>query len=218
MTRIAHHEYNRSAPPPNSGHITAPQRVPGPGQSRHFATQRTTPSRSPRGRGSADRGGIHARFRLSDPKIEPLSTAVRRAEHYLLRFGSIIACEREVFHEEVFGYATRSRHSFRRPIIGGYARVRVRRLWSEPSSQQCVGPMHMGRSKSSLVPETYGSSCRSYAQRNVGLHQVITFGAARRPRLSLRQPQPEPGWAMSQTGQVRPSRPRSRRVRCSPES
>jgi hypothetical protein len=83
----------------------------------------------------------------------------------------VITCEWEVFHE-AFGYATRSRHSFRRPIIGGYARVRVRRLWSESPYQQCVGPMRMGRPKPSLVPKTYGPHSRSHAGWDDALLQV----------------------------------------------
>ena len=92
----------------------------------------------------------------------------------------LIGCEREDFDEDAFGYAIRSRRSFRRPVIGSCARIRAWRLWSERPSQQRDGAVHLGRSKSSLVPETHGSSCRSSARRHVGLHQVIAFGAAPR--------------------------------------
>ena len=35
--------------------------------------------------------------------------------------------------------------------------------------------MRMGRSKSSLVPETHGPSCRTYARWNAALLQVVAF-------------------------------------------
>jgi hypothetical protein len=38
---------------------------------------------------------------------------------------------RKWFHEEGFDCTTRSRHSFRRPIIGDYAREQV--VWTDPS-------------------------------------------------------------------------------------
>jgi len=43
-----------------------------------------------------------------------------------------------------------------------------------------VGPMRMGRSKSKLVPESYGPSRRLRGPWTVALLQVIAFGAARR--------------------------------------
>ena len=49
-------------------------------------------------------------------------------------------------NEKAFGRAARSRDCFHRPIIGGYACVRVRRLRSERPSRP-VGPLPLGRSK-----------------------------------------------------------------------
>jgi hypothetical protein len=51
-----------------------------------------------------------------------------------------------------------SRDTCHGPFMGGYARVRVRRVRSEPPSRS-VGRLPLGRSKSILVPETH-RSCR----------------------------------------------------------
>jgi hypothetical protein len=67
------------------------------------------------------------------------------------------------FHEKAFGCATRNRDSFHRPVFGGYACIRVRRLRSEPPSRR-AGPLRLGRSKSSLVPETHGPCSRERSQ------------------------------------------------------
>jgi hypothetical protein len=92
-------------------------------------------------------------------------------------------CEhRRVYHEEGFGYGNRNRHAFRRPIIGGYARFRFRRLRAEPASQQCNGPVHLGRPKSGLVLATYGPSGRSCAQWQFGLCQVSHLRSAKGPQ------------------------------------
>ncbi len=84
------------------------------------------------------------------PKIDLLSNPVQReqkhAERRLLRFGVAIVCHREVLHEKAFGRATRRRHSFRRRIVGGDARVCVGRLRPELPSR-CGGAMRLGRSK-----------------------------------------------------------------------
>jgi hypothetical protein len=77
---------------------------------------------------------------------------------HLLRFGARITCQEEVFHEKAFGCATRGRDTCHGPFMGDYARVRVRRVRSEPPSRS-VGRLPLGRSKSSLVRETH-RSCR----------------------------------------------------------
>ena len=68
-----------------------------------------------------------------------------------------------------------SRDSFHRPIMGGYACVRVRRLRSESPSRP-GGPLRLGRSKSSLVPETHGPCSCSWSQWDAVVYEV------RRPR------------------------------------
>ena len=60
---------------------------------------------------------------------------------------------------------------FRHSIIGDYARVRVRRLRSEPPSQR-MGLMRMGRSKSRLVPEKNRPSSYAYARWDIALLSV----------------------------------------------
>jgi hypothetical protein len=110
-----------------------------------------------------------------DRTAEQPGSAEKHAEYHLLRFGLIITCHLEVLHEKAFGCATRSRDSLHRPVIGGYACVCVRRLRSEPPSQS-VGPLRLGRSKSSLVPETHGPCSRSWSQWDAVVYEV------RRPR------------------------------------
>ena len=108
-------------------------------------------------------------------------------------------------HENAKDCANWLRDSFHL-VVGGCASVRVRRLRSEPASQQCVGPMHMGRSKSSLVPETYGPHGRSHARWNDGLLQVIAFGSARRTNSARRPRGYAPSRGMSLVGQSGPSK------------
>jgi hypothetical protein len=95
----------------------------------------------------------------------------------LPRFGPMITCQREVFHEKAFGRATRSRDSLRRRVIGRYAGVRVRRLWPERPSQ-LGGRLRLGRPRSSLVPETHGPSSRSRSQWGDDLLQVSRLPSA----------------------------------------
>ena len=85
-------------------------------------------------------------------------------------------------HENAQGCATRCGDS----IVGGCTRLRVRRLWSKPPSRP-LGSMRLGRSKSSLVPESYRPHCRAYARRDATLLPVsgLTFRVGVRTALQL---------------------------------
>jgi hypothetical protein len=116
---------------------------------------------------------------LNDPRPIEDARAIIRAEAFLCKRrstrkhagytamavlgGGGNACEQEVFHEKAFSDATRSRNSFRRPIIGGYARVRLGRLRRKHASRRGRTVL-LGRPKSSLVPKTHGPHSHSYAQ------------------------------------------------------
>ena len=95
-------------------------------------------------------------------------------------------------------------------LIVGCTGIRARRLRFQ-SPSQCVGPMRMGRSKSKLVPESYGPSRHLRGPWAVALLPVIAFGAARRSAAdSKAQTDPLPGgdqtmfW-LSWPGSSRPS-------------
>ena len=75
---------------------------------------------------------------------------------------------------ELLGVADCCRHL----IVGCTGGIRARRLRSQPPSQ-CVWPMRMGRSTSTLVPENYGPSRYLRGWWSVALLQVIAFGAGR---------------------------------------
>ena len=75
-------------------------------------------------------------------------------------------------HEKTFRSATRSRSSFHRPLVCGLTCSCSRWLRSEPPSQQRNRPLHLGRAKSSMVSQAYGSSRRSRAQRGTHLYSI----------------------------------------------
>jgi hypothetical protein len=81
-------------------------------------------------------------------------------------------------HEVAKNRAARRRDCCRHLIVGCTGGIRARRLRSQPPSQ-CVWPMRMGRSTSTLVPENYGPSRYLRGRWSVALLQVIAFGAAR---------------------------------------
>src|ERR1700722_12639546 len=65
----------------------------------------------------------------------------------------------------------RSCYCFRHPVIGDFARVRVRRLRSE-SSSQWMGPMRLGRPESGLVLENNRPSGYAHAQWKFALLSI----------------------------------------------
>src|SRR5580700_8612760 len=82
----------------------------------------------------------------------------RNRVRLLLRTGPRITYQQEVLHEDTLGCPTRRRGTCHGAFMDGYARVRARRVRSEPPSRS-VGWLPLGWSKSSLVPETH-RSCR----------------------------------------------------------
>src|SRR5215467_4729339 len=81
--------------------------------------------------------------------------------------------KRREIHEVAQDRAARRRDCCRHLIVGCTG-IRTRRLRSQLPSQ-CIWPMRMGRSKSKLVPESYGPSRHLRGPWSVALLQVIAF-------------------------------------------
>jgi hypothetical protein len=74
--------------------------------------------------------------------------------------------------EKAFDETAWSCDYFRDPVIGGFARVRARRVRSEPSSQW-LGPVRLGWPERGLVPENDWPSGHAHAQWDIALFALL---------------------------------------------
>src|ERR1700722_6281733 len=104
--------------------------------------------------------------------------------------------------EKVLRRAGRNWASRHRHVVGGHARVRPRRLRTEPPSRW-LGSLRFRRPKSGLVPEAEGPSRHPHARR----HAALPIGGG--ARLRRRASRPE-SWSYAAARAAKTTRPEQR--------